>query len=154
MKDITGIGPVKIKKYGEYILNLVKEYLDESKINPIWKEKKKLKVVLDNDNRKNNEIALDLLNQGKSISEVAIEVEVSVATLLTYINDYILENNELTFEFNLEDFYSEFEKEMISKAMEEVKSDNLNVIKKVLPASFKYESIMAIIIERNLITSR
>ena len=154
MKDITGIGPVKIKKYGEDILNLVKEYLDESKINPIWKEKKKLKVVLDNDNRKNNEIALDLLNQGKSISEVAIEVEVSVATLLTYINDYILENNELTFEFNLEDFYSEFEKEMISKAMEEVKSDNLNVIKKVLPASFKYESIMAIIIERNLITSR
>lgn len=154
LKDITGIGPVKIKKYGEDILNLVKEYLDESKINPIWKEKKKLKVVLDNDNRKNNEVALDLLNQGKSISEAAIEVEVSVATLLTYINDYILENNELTFEFNLEDFYSEFEKEIILKAIEEVKSDNLNVIKKVLPASFKYESIMAIIIERNLITSR
>ncbi|WP_297137135.1 DNA helicase RecQ [Terrisporobacter sp.] len=154
LKDITGVGPVKIKKYGEDILNLVKEYLEESKINNIWKEKKKLKVILDNDNRKNNEIALDLLNQGKSISEVAIEVEVSVSTLLTYINNYILENNELTFELNIEDFYSEFEKEMILKAMEEVKSDNLNVIKKVLPASFKYESIIAVIIERNLITSR
>lgn len=154
LKDITGIGPVKIKKYGQDIINLVKEYLEESQIESNWIYKNKLKVIIDGENRKNNEIALDLLNEGKSIIDVSLEVEVAPSTLLTYINDYILDNNELNFDLDLNEFYNEDEKEIILKAMGEVKSDNLNIIKKVLPTFIKYESIMAVIIEKNLAMSK
>ena len=33
LKDIGGIGPVKINKYGEDIINIVKEYIQENNIN-------------------------------------------------------------------------------------------------------------------------
>ena len=150
LKDIGGIGPVKIKKYGDDIIRVVKEYLDEKNITSLWKYKKKLKLIIDGDNRKNNEIALDLLNQNLSIEEVALKVEVSPSTILTYINDYIISGNNINFELNPKDFYSEYEKELIEKAMEEVKSDNVNLLKKVLPSSFKFESIISVIIEKNI----
>ena len=82
LKDIGGIGPVKINKYGEDIINIVKEYIQENNINPKWEEKKRLKLVLDGDSRKNDEIALDLLNQNKDINDVADELEISVSTVL------------------------------------------------------------------------
>ena len=82
LKDIGGIGPVKINKYGEDIINIVKEYIQENNINPKWEEKKRLKLVLDGDSRKNDEIALDLLNQNKDINDVADELEISVSTVI------------------------------------------------------------------------
>ena len=148
--DISGIGAVKYNKYGEAIIKVVKEYLDEKNMNPKWQEKNKLKIVIDGDNRKNNEIALDLLNQGKDLNDVSLDVEVSQATLLTYVNDYILEGNILNFDLELNEYYNDNEKKLILKAIDECKSQNLNLIKKILPPSIKYESIMAVIIENNL----
>ncbi|SFJ14910.1 ATP-dependent DNA helicase RecQ [Terrisporobacter glycolicus] len=148
--DISGIGSVKFKKYGEEIIKVVKEYLEEKNMNPVWQEKKKLHIVIDGDNRKNNEIALDLLNQGKDLNDVSLEVEVSPATLLTYVNDYIVEGNSLNFDLELCEYYNENEKNKILKAIDECKSQSLNLIKKILPSSIKYESIMAVIIENNL----
>ena len=70
LKDIGGVGPVKINKYGEDIINIVKEYIKENNITPKWEEKKRLKLVIDGDSRKNEEIALDLLNQNKDINDI------------------------------------------------------------------------------------
>ncbi|WP_419727294.1 DNA helicase RecQ [Terrisporobacter petrolearius] len=148
--DISGIGSVKFKKYGEEIIKVVKEYLEEKNMNPVWQEKKKLHIVIDGDNRKNNEIALDLLNQGKDLNDVSLEVEVSPATLLTYVNDYIIEGKSINFDLELCEYYNENEKNKILKAIDECKSQSLNLIKKILPSSIKYESIMAVIIENNL----
>lgn len=148
--DISGIGSVKFKKYGEEIIRVVKEYLEEKNMNPPWKEKKKLSIVIDGENRKNNEIALDLLNQGRELNDVSLEVEVSPATLLTYVNDYIVEGNTLNFDLELNEYYNENEKDKILKAIDECKSQSLNLIKKILPSNIKYESIMAVIIENNL----
>ena len=150
LKDISGIGPVKIKKYGKEIIKCVEGYLEEKSISPSWKDKKKQKLIIDGESRKNNEIALDLLNQGKNLEEVSLNLEVSPSTVLTYINEYILENNKLTFEFRPNDYYTDYEKDMIIKAIDEAKSDNLNILKKILPNSFKYETIMSVIIEKNM----
>ena len=98
LKDICGIGPVKINKYGEDIINIVKEYIQENNINPKWEEKKRLKLVLDGDSRKNDEIALDLLNQNKDINDVADELEISVSTVLGYVYDYIKLGNNINFD--------------------------------------------------------
>ena len=148
LKDIGGIGPVKINKYGEDIINIVKEYIQENNINPKWEEKKRLKLVLDGDSRKNDEIALDLLNQNKDINDVANELEISVSTVLGYVYDYIKLGNNINFDIDLKCMYNENEKEMILDAINRFGDEKVSVIKKVMPDYVKYESIRAVILER------
>ena len=150
LKDICGIGPVKINKYGEDIINIVKEYIQENNINPKWEEKKRLKLVLDGDSRKNDEIALDLLNQNKDINDVADELEISVSTVLGYVYDYIKLGNNINFDIDLKCMYTENEKEMILDAINRFGDEKVSVIKKVMPDYVKYESIRAVILERYL----
>ena len=150
LKDIGGIGPVKINKYGEDIINIVKEYIQENNINPKWEEKKRLKLVLDGDSRKNDEIALDLLNQNKDINDVADELEISVSTVLGYVYDYIQLGNNINFDIDLKCMYTENEKEMILDAINRFGDEKVSVIKKVMPDYVKYESIRAVILERYL----
>ena len=148
LKDICGIGPVKINKYGEDIINIVKEYIQENNINQKWEEKKRLKLVLDGDSRKNDEIALDLLNQNKDINDVADELEISVSTVLGYVYDYIKLGNNINFDIDLKCMYTENEKEMILDAINRFGDEKVSVIKKVMPDYVKYESIRAVILER------
>ena len=150
LKDICGIGPVKINKYGEDIINIVKEYIQENNITPKWEEKKRLKLVLDGDSRKNDEIALDLLNQNKDINDVADELEISVSTVLGYVYDYIKLGNNINFDIDLKCMYTENEKEMILDAINRFGDEKVSVIKKVMPDYVKYESIRAVILERYL----
>lgn len=150
LKDIGGVGPVKINKYGEDIINIVKEYIKENNITPKWEEKKRLKLVIDGDSRKNEEIALDLLNQNKDINEVVDELEISVSTVLGYVCDYIKLGNRINFDIDLKCMYTENEKEMILAAISRFGDEKVSVIKKVMPDYVKYESIRAVILERYL----
>ncbi len=150
LKDIGGVGPVKINKYGEDIINIVKEYIKENNITPKWEEKKRLKLVIDGDSRKNEEIALDLLNQNKDINEVVDELEISVSTVLGYVCDYIKLGNRINFDIDLKCVYTENEKEMILDAISRFGDEKVSVIKKVMPDYVKYESIRAVILERYL----
>ena len=150
LKDIGGIGPVKINKYGDDIINIVKEYINENNIIPKWEEKKRLKLVLDGDSRKNEEIALDLLNQNKDIKDVSEELEVSVSTVLGYVYDYIKLGNTINFNIDLKSMYTENEKEMILDAISRFGDEKVSAIKKVMPDYVKYESIRAVILENYL----
>lgn len=150
LKDITGIGPIKIKKYGKLILEIVNKYVLENNIDVKWKEKKRLKLVLDGDNRKIHEVALDLLNQEISIKDVSNELEVSVSTVLGYIYDYIKEGNEIKFYIDTKLYYNEHEKELILDKINQIGDDKISIIKKSLPENIKYESIRAVMLEKYL----
>ena len=150
LNDISGIGPVKIDKYGKDILEIVNSYIKENNIDTLWKEKNKLKVVIDGESRKNNEIALDLLNQGKSIEYISEELETSISTILGYIYDYVKEGQLINFKLNLKDFYNNEEKEIILDACSAFGEEKISVIKKNLPDYIKYESIRAVILEKYL----
>ena len=150
LKDISGIGPVKIDKYGMEILDIVKNYVEENNIIPKWEYKKRLKLILDGDSRKDNEIALDLLNQGKSLEYVCEELEISTYSALTYIYDYIKEGNIIKFDLDLKDFYDENEEIMINEAIERFGTQKINVLKKVLPDFIKYPTIRAVLLDKML----
>ena len=150
LKDISGIGPVKIDKYGMEILDIVKKYVEENNIIPKWEYKKRLKLILDGDSRKDNEIALDLLNQGKSLEYVCEELEISTYSALTYIYDYIKEGNIIKFDLDLKDFYDENEEMMINEAIEKFGTQKINVLKKVLPDFIKYHTIRAVLLDKIL----
>lgn len=148
LSDISGVGPVKVNRYGEEILYTVKKYIEENNIKPFWKNREKLKIVIDGESRKNNEIALDLLNQGKDIDSISEELEISISTILGYIYDYIKENKTIKFNLDLKKFYNEDEKELILNACKAFGEDKVSIIKKNLPNYIKYESIRSIILEQ------
>ena len=150
LKDIGGIGPVKIEKYGKDIIEIVESYIKEKNITPSWREKKKLKLIIDGDNRKDNEIVLDLLNQNKNLDEINEELEIPISTSLGYVYNYIKEGNTINFNLNLKKYYSDSEKQIILNAIENFGENNIKKIKYVLPKEIKYESIRAVILEKYL----
>ena len=148
LNDVAGLGPKKIDKYGEAIIEVVNKYVEENNIDVEWKEKKKKKLILDGESRKPKEIALDLLNQGIDVKTVSNKLEVSVSSILGYICEYIKDKNELHFNFNPTIYYCDDEKELIQKSINKFGEDKLKDIKKSLPDYIKYESIRAVIIEK------
>ena len=148
LNDVAGLGPKKIDKYGEAIIEVVNKYVEENNIDVEWKEKKKKKFILDGESRKPKEIALDLLNQGIDVKTVSNKLEVSVSSILGYICEYIKDKNELHFKFNPTIYYCDDEKELIQKSINKFGEDKLKDIKKSLPDYIKYESIRAVIIEK------
>ena len=132
------------------VLDIVKNYVEENNIIPKWEYKKRLKLILDGDSRKDNEIALDLLNQGKSLEYVCEELEISIYSALTYIYDYIKEGNIIKFDLDLKDFYDENEEIMINEAIERFGTQKINVLKKVLPDFIKYPTIRAVLLDKML----
>ena len=148
LNDITGLGPKKIDKYGESIIEVVNNYVDEKNIEVKWREKKRKKLILDGESRKPKEIALDLLNQGMDIKSVSNELEISVYSILGFIYDYIKEDNELHFKFDPTVYYCEDEKELIEKSINKFGEDKMRDIKKSLPDYIRYESIRAVIIQK------
>ena len=147
LKDISGIGPKKIESYGEIIINEVNNYILKNNIDAVWQEKKRKKVIIDNETRKVDEIAIDMLKNNIKIDEVSKEIEVSISTILGYVTDYIKEFGENGFNINLNDFYNEEEEETILKAINKVGYEKISLIKKELPDYIKYEAIRAVILK-------
>lgn len=148
LSDISGLGPKKIDKYGEEIIEVVNNYVEENNIKVNWREKKRKKLIIDGESRKPKEIALDLLNQGMDVKSVSNKLETSVYSILGFIYDYIKEDNELHFNFNPSIYYCEDEKELIKKSIDKFGEDKMRDIKKSLPDYIRYESIRAVIIEK------
>ena len=147
LKDITGLGPKKVEAYGEKIINLVKDYVEDKNIEINWMERSRLKLVIDGEERKNEEIAISMLEEGYYIKKISLDIEVSVATILGYVTDYIKETGDISFNLNLKEFYEEEEEEIILKACNKIGIDKVSDIKKTLNPSINYQAIRAVILK-------
>ncbi|NFG24185.1 DNA helicase RecQ [Clostridium botulinum] len=148
LKDISGIGPKKISLYGEKLILAVNDYIAQNNIEIKWVNRKKRKVIIDGEDREDNEIAIDMLKYGKKLNEICDEIEVSISTILGYVTDYIKEFGESNFDLNLEDFYNEEEEGIIGDVCEKIGYEKISAIKKQLPPYIKYETIRAVILKK------
>ncbi|WP_315079966.1 DNA helicase RecQ [uncultured Clostridium sp.] len=148
LKDISGIGPKKISLYGEKLISAVNDYIAQNSIEIKWVDRKKRKVIIDGENREDNEIAIDMLKDGKKLNEICDEIEVSISTILGYVTDYIKEFGESNFDLNLEEFYNEEEKNLIDDVCKKIGYEKISAIKKQLPPYVKYEAIRAVILKK------
>ncbi|NFO56310.1 DNA helicase RecQ [Clostridium botulinum] len=148
LKDISGIGPKKISLYGERLILAVNDYIAQNNIEIKWVNRKKRKVIIDGEDREDNEIAIDMLKDGKKLNEICDEIEVSISTILGYVTDYIKEFGESNFDLNLEDFYNEEEEDIIGDVCEKIGYEKISAIKKQLPPYIKYETIRAVILKK------
>ncbi|WP_315117167.1 DNA helicase RecQ [uncultured Clostridium sp.] len=145
--DISGVGPVKLEKYGDSFLKSIKEYLDQNNIVPHWVHKGKSKLIIDGETRTNNEISIDMLKEGASIEEIGDELEYSIGTIIGYVLKFIQEGNDLDANLNLKQYYNEEEKNIILNVIRELENSDYKSIKNRLPENLSYETIMAVILE-------
>ena len=146
--DISGFGPVKVEKYGDLILDTVVNHVKDNNIEVNFREKKKLKIIIDGDSRKNEEIAIDMLKENKSLEEIASYLEISISTILGYVTDYIKAGGEIDFDLELDKYYDLEVAATIIDVCEEEGIDKISIIKKKLPDYIKYESIRAVILKK------
>ena len=146
--DISGFGPVKVEKYGDLILDTVVNHVKDNNIEVNFREKKRLKIIIDGDSRKNEEIAIDMLRENKSLEEIASYLEISISTILGYVKDYIKAGGEIDFELELDKYYDLEVAATIIDVCEEEGIDKISIIKKKLPDYIKYESIRAVILKK------
>ncbi|OOV59214.1 DNA helicase RecQ [Clostridium botulinum D/C] len=147
LKDVSGIGPKKIEKYGKEILDVVDKYVSINNINVKWIDKKRRKVIIDGEIRENNEIAMDMLNEGRKLKDISTELEVGISTILGYITDYIKQEGKIKFNLSLDELYTKEDEERIINICKKIGYEKVSKIKKQLPAEIKYESIRAVILK-------
>jgi len=146
LKDIGGIGPKKIETYGQPIVEEIDRYIIEKGINPVWKEKKRRKLIIDGETRGASEIALDRLNMGEDIEAISEDMEISISTILGYITDYIKASGDYSIEIDCNKYYHKEDEKMILDAINKNGIDKIQAIKKSLPDYIKYEAIRAVIL--------
>lgn len=150
-KDISGVGPKKVKEYGEAFVETVKSYVEEKNIKRNWSEKKHRKVIIDGDGRNNEEKSIDMVKEGIYLKDISEEIEVSISTILGYITDYIKEYGENPLKEDISNLYTEDEERLIINELKSTSSNKISELKKKLPDYIKYESIRAVIIKNNYI---
>ena len=147
LKDIGGVGKKKIDSYGKSLISEVQGYVVEKNIDTKWIEKKRRKLIIDGENRTNQEIAIDMIKSGNDLDNIVEEIELSLSTILGYVTDYIKESGDVTFNLNLDELYNESDFEVILKACEKHGYDKVSIIKKEVPDGIKYEAIRAVILK-------
>lgn len=146
LKDIGGIGPKKIEKYGKAILKVVNDYVDENEIKREWMKKGRLKLVIDGEERKHNEIAIDMIKEGHSIDFIANDMEIGISTILGYVTDYVKGNDGTKLKLNLDKYYSKREEKEILEACDQFGINNIALLKKKVNPNINFESIRAVIL--------
>lgn len=147
LKDISGFGPVKIERYGEDIINLVKGYKKENKITTEFNFKNKLKIVINGEKRTNNELVIDMLLEGYTIDTITNLTEIHPSTTLGYVTDYVKDTGDISFDLNLNSYFTIEEEKKILGICEKEGINNLNLIKGKVDSSIGYEKIRSVILK-------
>ncbi|WP_244834190.1 DNA helicase RecQ [Clostridium sp. BJN0001] len=147
LKDISGLGPKKISDFGLKIINTVTSYKDKNNINSSFIYKDKMKVIIDGETRKNDEIVIDKLNSSEKISDISNELEISASTIMGYIENYLSDGNSFVCPIDYSEYINEEHNDEIINAIKKHGYEKISILKKALPDSITYDSIRASILQ-------
>lgn len=145
--DISGVGELKLKKYGESFLEAVQQYVEENKLDQDWVFKKKSKPAMEDQSLKTHEITIDLLKSGISLNQAAAERDCTLQTILSHIQKYLSEGNSLNFEIPFDELFDKEEEKLVLESIEKVGIARLTPIKNMLPDNITYDAIRAVILK-------
>jgi ATP-dependent DNA helicase RecQ len=159
MMDISGVGQKKYEKYGELFIEKISKYAEEKNIEVAWTSVKSEKTPLevkkreDKTNRKDDkikthEVTLNMIQENMSIKEIMEERQLTLSTLLGHIEKCLGEDKlqGLTVDFSGL-FSKEVEQEVLA-AIEEVGSERLTPIKKIVSDSIDFDTIRTVIMKK------
>ena len=147
--DISGVGKNKLNKYGHRFIAIIKEYIEKNNLEIKWKynsnsRKDEVKKNESKEKIKSYEVTIDLLSDNGDLSKVATERGITINTVCTHIQQYIIEGNELNFNLNFENIVNKDEEEIIQKAIDKVGAAALKPIKEIVGDSISYDKIKVI----------
>ncbi len=137
LKKINGMGKVRVEKYGEEILEIIKKYAEENKIeskeirfiNEEVTKQKKLKT-------NTKQVSLELFKAGKSIDEIAKRRELVSSTIFGHLIHFIS-----TGEVEINDLITKEKYEELKEIMKKTTYETISELKEKLNHKFTYNEL-------------
>jgi ribosomal protein L21E len=131
---ISGMGKIRIKKYGVEILDLIEEYCQENGINSLNEQKKE-------DKKTTKQISFELFKSGYSIKEIAKERSLTTGTVESHLASYIPSG-----EIDILELISLKRYKKMIKAIEETSFKNLTELKEKVDKSFSFMELRMVLL--------
>ncbi len=132
LRVINGMGKIRVQKYGEDILEIIKDYCDNNTIELKVDTPEKSKTK----KGKTQEISLELFKSGLTISEIAKERELTKATIEGHLVKFIP-----TGEIDITDLISEEKYLELEKILTITKFSSITELKNKIDDKFSYNDI-------------
>ncbi|OUS02140.1 helicase [Flavobacteriales bacterium 33_180_T64] len=142
LKAISGMGKVRVEKYGNEILKVILNYCDENDI-----ETSKELEIFEKPKRKKGDTkkeSLTLFKLGKSIDEIANERELNINTITGHLASFIVSGEVKITDLISKEHYKEL-KEIIPKS----KFDNLSDLKHQVDEKYTYAELRLVLDDIN-----
>lgn len=130
LSHVSGIGKVKIKKYGKEILHLVVSYLIENGINYSDVPEKQKESRKKGDSPR---ISLDMFKEGKSIQKIAGERGLAVSTIESHLASFVARG-----ELGLDGLVERNKADRIARFFSQNRGASLKDAREALGESFTY----------------
>ena len=134
---VNGMGKVRVEKYGDEILDIIKAYCDTNAIEPKTivskKERSKKEKPKKEDTKK---VSLQLFKNGLSIFEIAKERNYTTTTIEGHLAHFIP-----TGDIKITDIMPEEKYEELKTIMQKVTFENFTDLKNKIDAKFTYSEI-------------
>ncbi len=154
MLAISGVGEIKMQKYGEQFMNIIRSYSLEDKSSSHMESGENAAPVKESKPTKQPQepkqpsylISWQMYQTGSTVSEIARQRKLTYLT----VQDHILRSAREGFTVDWREIVSEEEEACILKAIQEVGSERLKPIKEMLPEEISYYAIKAVICRMEL----
>lgn len=141
LSQINGFGKIRLKEFGEKFLSIINDYCEQYGLDSLMenrkgkKEKKESRLKKDTrpDTKKES---FDLYKQGKSISEIADERNLSVNTIENHLAFYIQSGA-----INIQDMLSKEKFNAIESVIKNYEGNSLSPIKEQLGKEISFSDI-------------
>ena len=133
LKRIKGMGKVRVRKYGEEILDLIEYYCVENKIDHQNKQRKE-------DKKPSRQISFELFKRGLSVQEIAKEREITVSTIEVHLSTYIPSG-----EVHILELIPLKKYQKMVKAIEKTTFEGLTELKEQVDASYSYNELRMVL---------
>jgi GTPase SAR1 family protein len=132
LKAINGMGKIRVKKYGDKIIEVIKDFCKENNVNP------KEDIVPEKPPKVNTKkVSLEMLKEGKTIKEIAQERGLVVGTIESHLAEFIKTGEAKIEQVMPKERYLELKKEI-----EKIKNiESLNDVKHAVDDKFSYSEI-------------
>lgn len=149
MLDISGVGELKLKKYGNRFLKIIREYVEKNKIQPSWFFKGDLQKNHEGKSNKLKtfEITINMIKDNMSIEEISRKRELTVSTVVSHITKYLEEGEKFNLNVKFDNLFTIDEENKVLKVIEKLGLSKLKPIKESLPDNISYDKIKAIILK-------
>jgi len=132
LKNIKGVGPKKVEKYGRPILEMVQEYCKAENIETASNELL-LEIPVKKDTK---QISFELFQEGLNRKQIAEKRGMVLTTIEGHLAHYVS-----TGELKIQDFVSDKNIKLISDYIKKNKFEKLNKVKEALPREISYSDI-------------